>query len=184
MNLDRRALSAQVRALRDALDALGLLSPPADVPQVREGEAQLNAQRLASALSDAAGVLAPYGSSPALSSFHGVLTLAGVVLAEVQAIEPRPLAALGVLMVWASDHARETLGAEAAEQLAQLDTWQIRAAAAPLGESDRGVFLGADAVLRVSSWAAADPDVTAPDLTRALLAEAQMLSRPPSAAQA
>ncbi|UTA50101.1 hypothetical protein MSS93_09935 [Deinococcus radiodurans] len=64
MNLDRRALSAQVRALRDALDALGLLSPPADVPQVREGEAQINAQRLASALSDAAGCSRPTAARP------------------------------------------------------------------------------------------------------------------------
>lgn len=183
MSADRAQLAAQVRVMRDTLDALGLLMPPADVPQVDGITAQINAQRLASALNDAAGVLAP-STSPSLGSFRAVLGLAGVVLAEVQAIEPRPLAALGVLMVWASDYAREVLGAESAEQLAQLDMWQIRAAAAPLGESDRGVFLGADAVLRVSSWAAADPDVTAPDLTRALLAEAQMLARPPSAAQA
>ena len=183
MSADRAQLAAQVRVMRDTLDALGLLMPPADVPQVDGITAQINAQRLASALNDAAGVLAP-STSPSLGSFRAVLGLAGAVLAEVQAIEPRPLAALGVLMVWASDYAREVLGAESAEQLAQLDTWQIRAAAAPLGEADRGVFLGVDAVLRVSSWAAADPDVTAPDMTRALLAEAQMLSRPPSAAQA
>lgn len=169
--------------MRDTLEALGLLMPPADVPQVNGVEGQINAQRLASALNDAAGVLAP-STSPSLGSFRAVLGLAGVVLAEVQAIEPRPLAALGVLMVWASDYARETLGAEAAEQLAQLDAWQMRAAAAPLPAPEQGIFLGADAVLRASSWAAADPDVTAPDLTRALLAEAQMLATPPSAAQA
>lgn len=182
MTADRAQLAAQVRAMRDTLEALGLLMPPADVPQVSPAQAQQNAQHLARALSDAAAQVP--STPPALGSFRAVLTLAGAVLAEAQRIEPRALAALGVLMVWASDHAREVLGAESAEQLAQLDSWQIRAAAAPLGESERGVFLGADTVLRVSSWAAADPDVTAPDLGRALLAAAVMAQIPGSAAQA
>ena len=50
MTADRAQLAAQVRAMRDTLEALGLLMPPAEVPQVGPAQAQQNAQHLARAL--------------------------------------------------------------------------------------------------------------------------------------
>lgn len=187
-----RTVAAQVREMHARLQQLDMLTPPPEVPTVSEAQATRAAAHLGAALGGVVQALNTAAQGSPLAHYATALLYAGMVAAELHHIEPRPIARLTALSVWAAEFRREVMHAPSAEALDALDGEPLAAVRIlrALDARERGAVMGAGAVLQGASWAASDPAATLEGLTAHLMAAAQVLAmlddlpRPPSAAQA
>lgn len=184
-------VTAQVRDLHACLQRAGMLTPPPRLGTLNATQAARTAADLRAALAGVVHALdaAPHGS--ALTHYRNALLFGGMIAAEAQRIEPRPVSALCVLSVWAAEFRREALHSPTAATLDALDG-DPQAAARILQNLDareRGAVMGAGAVLAGASWAVSDAAATQTGQTQHFMLSARMLAQldatsHPSAAQA
>lgn len=184
-------VTVQVRHLHTHLQRAGMLTPPPTLGTLSDTHAARTTADLRAALAAAVHALdaAPHGS--ALAHYRNALLFGGMIAAEAQRIEPRPVSALCLLSVWAAEFRRECLHTPTAATLDALDG-DPQAAARILQHLDareRGAVMGAGAVLAGASWAVSDTAATQAGQTQHFMLNAHILAQldatpPPSAAQA